>query len=91
MWILFGVSAVVTTFLNVARTLMGKNAEWLRFISVSLTALTLCAFYSMNSAWVLTGDVSALEDVVPDLSIMLWVFTAASILVNSISLLWKKN
>lgn len=45
---------------------------WFRFISLSLTALTLCAFYSADAKWVLNEDWSALMDVVPTLSKTLW-------------------
>ena len=90
MWMILGCSAIVTAILNVIWTLRDKDAKWFRFISLSLTALTLCAFYSADAVWVLHEDWSALMDVVPTMSKALWVLTIASIFINSISL-FKKN
>ena len=86
MWIILGVAAIITAILNVVWSIRNKNAKWFRFISLSLTALTLCAFYSANAKWVLNQDWFALMDVVPTMSKALWVLTIVSILINSISL-----
>ena len=91
MWFLFGSSAMITAVLNIIWTAKGKDAKWFRFFSLSLTALTLCAFYAQTSAWVLHQDWSALEDVVPAMSRLLWMLTLISIALNSISLFMPKN
>ncbi|MBR4879256.1 MAG: hypothetical protein IKU13_05440 [Clostridia bacterium] len=90
MWLLFGISAIVMAIMNIVWTMRGRDAKWLRFASLSLTALTLCAFYNQGAAWVISKDWSALEDVVPSMSKALWIMTVASISINSISL-FKKN
>jgi len=89
MWILLGISAIITAMLNVISSVRNKETKWFRFISLSLTALTICAFYSLNKNWVLNEDWSALMDVVPATSAALWVLTISSILINSISLFKK--
>ena len=86
---LFGSAAIVTAILNVICSLGNKEAKWFRFASLSLTALTLCAFHNMNAQWVLAEDWSALMDVVPYTSKALWVIVILSILINSISLFKK--
>ena len=90
MWFLFGIGAIITLGLNLIWTAKGRDAGWFRFVSLSLTGLTLCAFYSQNALWVLKKDWSALEDVVPVMSKVLWVLTLLSIALNSISLLKRK-
>lgn len=89
MWVFLGVAAIITAVLNIVWTVLDKDAKWFRFISVSLTALTLCAEYGLVEKWVLKGDWSALMDVVPNMSKILLILTIASILINSISLFRK--
>lgn len=91
MWFAFGVGAIITAGLNIVWTVNRKDGKWFRFISLSLTALTLCSFYSQVSVWVLHKDWSALQDVVPSVSVALWILTLISIALNSISLLKPKN
>ncbi len=91
MWFIFGVGAIITAGLNITWMAKGKDAKWFRFTSLSLTALTLCAFYSQDAVWVLHKDWSALEDVVPAMSRGLWVLTLISIALNSISLMKPRN
>lgn len=90
MWLVLGIAAIITAILNVVRSVKNQDAKWFRFASLSLTALTLCAFYSADAKWVLNEDWAALTDVVPAMSKTLWVLTIGSILINSISL-FKKN
>ena len=89
MWLFLGVAAIITAGLNLIWTIRDQDAKWFRFISLSLTALTLCAEYSLVEKWVLKEDWSALMDVVPGMSKTLWFLTIASILINSISLFKK--
>lgn len=91
MWMIFGTAAIIAAILNIAWCMRKRDAKWFRFASLSLTAFTLCAFYSANAKWVLKEDWSALMDVVPAMSKALWVLTLASILINSISLFQKSN
>lgn len=90
MWLLFGMTAVIMAVFNVVWTIRHREANWFRFISLSFTALTLCAFYSQANRWAVLGDSSALLDVMPTLSGVLWFLTIASIMINSISLVKKK-
>ena len=90
MWIILGLSAIVTACLNLYCWSKGKEAKWFRFLSLSLTALTLCANYSLDAQWVISQDWSALEDVVPTMSQYLWIMTVGSIAHNGITLLPKK-
>lgn len=90
MWMIFGTGAVLAAILNLIRSLTGKNAEWSRFISLALTALTLCAFYADGAGRVMAGDIGGLMDIMPTMSKALWVCTGLSILLNSVSLYRKK-
>lgn len=94
MWLIlvfFGIAAIIFTILNVIFTLRyKKNVKWFRFVGLSLTALTLCASYSIEANWVIDEDWSALADVVPTMSKFFWILTIASIGINSISL-WKNG
>ena len=89
MWILFGVIAIITAFMNAAWTAEGKESKWLMFASLSFTALTLCSFYQGDANWVRNKDWAALEDVTPIAAKRLWVCTIASIAINSVSLFIK--
>ena len=91
MWLFLGMAAIITAVLNIIWTLNGLDAKWFRFISLSLTALTLCAFYTQVYQWILIKDWSALYDVVPTMSKALWKITILSIIINSISLFKKNN
>lgn len=91
MWVVLGIGAIVAAILNVVWTIRRMDAKWFRFISLSLTALTVCAEYSMVNAWVLKEDWSALMDVVPGMTGALWVLVMASIIINSISLFLKSR
>lgn len=91
MWLLFGAGAILFAILNVIWSTRCKDARWFCYLSLSLTALTLCAFYRMEAVRVLRGDWSGLTDVMPSTSTMLWVCTIASILINSIALFKSKE
>ncbi len=90
MWMLFGVAAFVTAVFNLAWMVRHKETKWFRFASLSLTALTVCAFYGMDAKWVVNEDWSALMDVVPTMSKAVWVMTLGSIVLNGVSLFQKK-
>lgn len=86
MWIFFSGIAMIAALCNLIWTAKGKEAKRFMFISLSFTALTLCAFYSADAKWVIEEDWGALADVTPMTSKALWVCTVASVGVNSVSL-----
>ena len=53
MWIILGISAVITALLNLIFSFMGKSVRWLGFLSFSLTALTVCAIYQVAAGSVI--------------------------------------
>ena len=60
-------------------------------ISLGATALTLCAFYSINAKWVINEDWIALMDVVPTMTRNFWVLTVLSVIINSVTLFLKTD
>ena len=90
MWLVFGIAAVITAVLNVVWILRKRRAKWFRFASLSFTAFTLCSFLTKVNGWVSSEDWSALMDVLPAASEMMWVLTFASIVINGISLFADK-
>ena len=91
MWLFFGITAIITAILNVIWTLRHREAKWFRFLSLSLTVFTVCSFYAQAAHWVLAEDWSALMDVLPTTSNMLWSLTVTSVAINSISLFKKDD
>ena len=91
MWLLFGITAIIMAVLNVVWTIRHREAKWFRFVSLSFTTLTLCAFYSQANHWAIVGDYSALLDVMPTLSDVLWFLTIASVMLNGICLFAKTD
>lgn len=90
-WFFFGITAIITAILNVIWTLRNREAKWFRFCSLSFTVFTLCSFYSEAAHWILVEDWSALMDVVPITSNMLWFLTVVSVAINSISLFKRSD
>ncbi|MBH0165472.1 hypothetical protein IHV12_11085 [Fictibacillus sp. 7GRE50] len=82
MWVIFGVIAIVVTFINLYMYASGKDYKLAMALGLSFTALTLCADYSYVSRWVKAEDWAALSDVVPGMAKILWFLTIASILLN---------
>lgn len=91
MWLIFGITAIIAAILNVIWTLRHREAKWFRFLSLSFTVFTVCSFYAQAAHWVLAEDWSALMDVLPATSNILWFLTVTSVAVNSISLFIKKR
>ena len=81
MWIIFGVIAIVTTFINLYMYRAGKDYKLAMALGLSFTALTLCAEYSLVSEWVEEEDWSALGEVL-NFERVLWFLTIVSILLN---------
>lgn len=86
MWMLFGSGAMVFALLNLKGSSRAKSPKWPGFISLSLTALTLCDFYADEAARVANSDWGGLMDIMPTMSRALWVCTLSSILINSVPL-----
>ena len=91
MWLVMGFGAIVFAILNLVWTSKQKNSKWFGFISLSLTALTVCAFYSDAAMRVINEDWGGLMDILPPMSKALWICVIISILVNSITLLGDKK
>lgn len=90
MWVILGVSAIAAACLNLLFWILKKETKFFRFLSLSLTALTICAIYKLDAGWVLMEDWPALMDVVPTMSKCLWVLVCGSILLNGITLFPRK-
>lgn len=91
MWLVMGAGAIIFAILNLAWAAKQKKSNWFGFISLSLTALTACSFYSDAAVRVADEDWGALMDILPSMSKTLWVCVILSILVNSITLLGDKK
>jgi len=91
MWLIWGLIAILFAILNVYRTMKNKEAKWFRYLSLSATILTLCAEYSVLNQWVIDKDWSALLDVAPYMTDILWFLSITSIVINSVSLFYKRN
>ncbi|MBP2014784.1 hypothetical protein [Anaerococcus degeneri] len=85
MWLIFGTCAIITALLNIMN--FKKRANIFRFLSLSFTSLTVCAFYADGAGRVVREDWSGLMDTMPTISKALWICVALSILINSISLI----
>ena len=91
MWLIFGIGAFVFALLSVITAIKNKNAELYRFLSLSLTALTVCAFYFDGASRVIKEDWGGLMDIMPTMSKALWLLVILSIAVNSVSIFKKKR
>ncbi|NLO97791.1 MAG: hypothetical protein GX091_06960 [Peptococcaceae bacterium] len=91
MWLILGVASIFFAVMNIVRTLQNKDAKWFAFVSLALTALTLCAFYSDGAIRVVNEDWGGLMDIMPTMSKALWVCTIVSIAINSIPLFREKK
>ena len=91
MWLVMGFGAIIFAILNLVWTSKQKNSKWFGFISLSLTALTVCAFYSDAAMRVINEDWGGLMDILPSMSKALWICVIISILANSIMLLGDKK
>lgn len=86
MWVIFGIGVIIFALLNAISVFKNKSAKWYRFCSLSLTALTVCAFYSDGARRVIKKDWAGLMDTMPTMNKALWVLVILSIAVNSVSL-----
>ena len=91
MWLAMGAGAIIFAILNLVWLFKQKSTKWFGFISLSLTALTVCAFYSDAAMRVINEDWGGLMDILPSMSKALWICVIISILANSIMLLGDKK
>lgn len=91
MWLAMGAGAIIFAILNLVWLFKQKGSKWFGFISLSLTALTVCAFYSDAAMRVINEDWGGLMDILPSMSKALWICVIISILANSIMLLGDKK
>lgn len=91
MWLAMGAGAIIFAILNLVWLFKQKSSKWFGFISLSLTALTVCAFYSDAAVRVINEDWGGLMDILPSTSKALWICVIISILANSIMLLGDKK
>ncbi|MCM3768306.1 hypothetical protein [Neobacillus niacini] len=91
LFMIFGVFAIVATFINLYMYKVGKDYKLAMAVGLSFTALTLCAEYSLVSVWVEVKDWAALEDVVPGMERALWFLTIVSILLNIAPILLERK
>jgi hypothetical protein len=91
MWLVLGLASIITAVLNIFSWTQGKETSYYRFASISLTALTMCAFYSDGAKRVAGESWGTLLDTMPTLSPLLWVCVIVSIVVNGITLFIKKK
>ena len=82
MWLILGLIAIVTTFINLYMYIAGKDYKLAMALGLSFTALTICADYSYLNRWVKAEDWAALSDVVPGMARAFWFLTIVSILLN---------
>lgn len=85
MWIIFGLAAIITAILNIMN--FKNKAKIFRFLSMSFTSLTVCAFYADGAGRVIEEDWSGLMDTMPTIAKALWLCAGVSIAINSISLI----
>ena len=91
MWLAMGAGAIIFAILNLVWLFKQKSSKWFGFISLSLTALTVCAFYSDAAMRVINEDWGGLMDILPSMSKALWICVIISLLANSIMLLGDKK
>lgn len=84
MWFVLGILAIAFSISNIGLFVNKKDYRLAMALGLSFTALTLCSFYNQVSYFVLKGDMSALLDIVPTVSPILWVLTLISIFINVI-------
>ena len=91
MWLVFGAAALILAMLNIYQYTSRKPTKWFRFLSLAMTAFTVCSFYGQLNVWVEAGDLAALMDIVPFMGKAVWVLVAASVVINGITLFEKKK
>lgn len=91
MWLILGVGAMISALLNMIATLKNNNADRYRFLSLSLTALTVCSCYLEAANRVIKEDWGGLMDIMPTMSKALLILVILSIAINSVSIFKRSN
>lgn len=91
MWLILGVGAIISALLNMIAMIKNKNADRYRFLSLSLTALTVCSCYLEAANRVIKEDWGGLMDIMPTMSKALLVLVILSIAINSVSIFKRSN
>ena len=91
MWMALGAGAIAFAIWNLLWSFLNKKSKWLGFASLSLTALTMCAFYSDAAVRVVKEDWGGLLDILPTMSKALWVCVILSILINMVPIIKDKK
>lgn len=68
-----------------------NNADRYRFLSLSLTALTVCSCYLEPANRVIKEDRGGLMDIMPTMSKALLVLVILSIAINAVSIFKRSN
>ncbi len=76
MWMIFGIGAILFAIINLICTFNKRSTKWFRFLSLALTALTLCAFYTDGAIRVESESWGTLMDIMPTMSKALWICTS---------------
>lgn len=91
MWIVFGMLAIILTGMNLYNYKTGKAYQVVMSLALSFTALTVVAEYGRVASWVKAADWAALQDLVPTMEMVTWVFTSLLILLNVSPLILDRN
>lgn len=91
MWMVLGLAAIIMAIINIMSWVRDKETKYYGFASVSLTALTVCAFYGDAARRVTVEDWAGLMDILPTTSIVLWGCVVMSIIINGVTLFTKKK
>lgn len=91
MWIIFIAIAIILTCANLYLYVTARNFTVVMALALSFTALTVCAALRLIANWVNGEDWSALLDVVPTMTNVLWVFTLLLIFINLAPLLFRRQ
>lgn len=85
---IYGIIAIVFTFLNLFMAFSKKNYKIYMFLSLTFTAFTICGLFVDASLKI--ADRSYLEDVVVFTHKLFWILTTTSIVINSIPMLYER-
>lgn len=90
MWLIFGLGSIIFCILNLLSKDKTKS-KYFMFLSLSLAALTLCAFYTDGANRIINEDYSGLIDTFPTISKALWILTLVLIFLNGLPLFISKG
>lgn len=88
MWIFLLIGSLMFTICTLLLTFQKKKkASISGFLSISFLSLLLCSFYAECALKVRIQDWSGLEDMMPTMEPILWIYAVVLILLNSIPFL----